>query len=218
MIKIFILLKRMRKQLLEPIMIYGLCFRYSYLLSNFYFVLVGLCAYKDFVLVFFFYFSFVDFYQRIPTRFMNMNENLSSSSTIKSNTTSKSPVWQYFKRVQINGVYRAQCLIDQCPATLSIPNWSTSSLFKHLRNIHKITTLKKNFNGRVVGGRVMPKLTKAKKKKLDHLALAAIVKDGRSFNDFHKGGIKEFLDVAIPGNKEILFYLFFIALACVNSK
>jgi hypothetical protein len=141
---------------------------------------------------------------------MNMAENLSSTSTIKSNTTSKSAVWQYFKRVQIDGVYRAQCLIDQCPATLSIPNGSTSSLFKHLRNIHKIITLKKNSNGRIVRGRVVPKLTKAKKKKLDHLALAAIVKDGRSFNDFHKSGIKQFLDVAIPGKKEILFHLFLL--------
>jgi hypothetical protein len=192
----------------------SLCFRYSYLLSNFYPVLVNLCAYKDFVLASLFCFSFVGFYQRIAARLMKMNENLSNTSTIKDSITSKSPVWQYFKRVQINGVYRAQCLIAQCPTTLSIPNGSTSSLFKHLKNIHKITTLKKKFNGRVIEGRVVPKLTKEKKKTLDHLALAAIVKDGRSFNDFHKSGIKRFLDAAIPGNKEIIFYFFYYFSLC----
>jgi len=141
---------------------------------------------------------------------MKMTENLSNTSTIKDNITSKSPVWQYFKRVQINGVYRAQCLIAQCPTTLSIPNWSTSPLYKHLKNVHKITTLKKKFNGRIIEGRVIPKLTKERKKTLDHLALAAIVKDGRSFNDFHKSGIKQFLDAAVPGDKEILFDLFLL--------
>ena len=139
---------------------------------------------------------------------MNMSENLFNIITIENNTTSKSAVRQYFKRVQVNGVYRAQCLIGQCPSTLSIPTGSTSPLFKHLKTVHQMTVLKKKFNGRVIEGRVIPKLTKEKKKKLDHLALAAIVKDGRSFNDFHKSGIKQFLDAAIPGNKEILLSFF----------
>jgi hypothetical protein len=132
-----------------------------------------------------------------------MDEDIQQSNTNKQGNTSNSPVWHYFKRVTINGVDRAQCLVDGCSKTLSMPNWSTSSLYKHLRHIHKINNLKKKSNGRVIVGRVVHKLTRTKKKKLDHLALEAIIKDGRSFNDFHKSGLKRFLQYAIPGNNEI---------------
>ena len=82
---------------------------------------------------------------------------------------------------------------------LSTPNCSTSSLIKHLRGIHKIDNLKKSSNGCVGTGRVIQKLTTARKKHLDRFALEAIVHDARSFNDFHKSGLKRFFQYAIPG-------------------
>ncbi|CAF1229855.1 unnamed protein product [Adineta steineri] len=114
-----------------------------------------------------------------------------------------SSVWNYFKRVSINGVNRAECLQKECGKTFSLVNWSTSALFKHLRDIHKIENLKKNTNGRVIIGRIQHKLSKAQKKKLDSLAIEAIIKDGRSFNDFNKTGLKRFLQYAIPGYNPI---------------
>jgi hypothetical protein len=51
-----------------------------------------------------------------------MNEDIQESNTIKQGYASKSPVWHYFKRVIINGVNRAQCLVDGCSKTLSMPN------------------------------------------------------------------------------------------------
>ena len=105
----------------------------------------------------------------------------------------KSAVWNHFKRVIINGVYRAQCLERGCKKTLSIPNLSTSSLHKHLRDVHKIEDLKKASNGHIKSAQSIQKLPKNKKKKLDHLALEPIIKDGRSFNDFNKSGLKRFL-------------------------
>ncbi|CAF4612781.1 unnamed protein product, partial [Rotaria sp. Silwood2] len=125
-----------------------------------------------------------------------MDENIHQVNTTKNNNRLKSPVWNYFKRVLINGVYRAQCLEKGCSKTFSLINWSTSSLFKHLRDVHKIENLKKNTNGRVIVGRVVPKLSKTTKKKLDHLAIEAVIKDGRSFNAFNKSG---FRDVATTG-------------------
>ncbi|CAF3926712.1 unnamed protein product, partial [Rotaria magnacalcarata] len=110
-----------------------------------------------------------------------------------------SQVWKYFKQVEIDGVLRAKCVYGSCTQTLSIPNWSTSSLIKHLRTVHKVDDLKKSSNGRVATGRVIQKLPKARKKRLDRLALEAIVHDGRSFNDFHRSGLKRFFQYAIPG-------------------
>ncbi|CAF1449689.1 unnamed protein product [Adineta steineri] len=129
-----------------------------------------------------------------------MSAQSSEADTFKKdNKRQRSSVWNYFKRVSINGVNRAECLEKECGKTFSLINWSTSALFKHLRDIHKIDNLKKVANGRVIIGRIQHKLSKAKKKKLDNLAIEAIIKDGRSFNDFNKTGLKRFLQYAIPG-------------------
>ncbi|CAF1479092.1 unnamed protein product [Adineta steineri] len=133
-----------------------------------------------------------------------MNPQSSEADTFKKdNKRQRSSVWNYFKRVSINGVNRAECLQKECGKTFSLVNWSTSALFKHLRDIHKIENLKKNTNGRVIIGRIQHKLSKAQKKKLDSLAIEAIIKDGRSFNDFNKTGLKRFLQYAIPGYNPI---------------
>ena len=136
-----------------------------------------------------------------------MDEDIQQVNTTGKLKPLKSPVWSYFKRVLIDGIYRAQCLENGCTKTLAIPNWSTSPLYKHLREIHKIEDLKKKPNGRGIVGGVIHKLTLTKKKKFDHLALEAIIKDGRSFNDFNKSGLKRFLQYAIPGNKKMLLFV-----------
>lgn len=41
-----------------------------------------------------------------------------------------------------------------------------------------------------------------KKKMLDHLAVEAIIKDGRSFNDLNKIGLKTFIENALPGKNQ----------------
>ncbi|CAF3428184.1 unnamed protein product [Rotaria socialis] len=132
-----------------------------------------------------------------------MDADIHQGNTNKKGNPMRSPVWQYFKRISINGVYRTQCLENGCDKTLALINWTTSPLFKHLRDVHKIHNLKKNSNGRVFVGRVKHKLAKTKKKKLDNLAVEAIIKDGRSFNDFNKTGLKQFLQYAIPGYKPV---------------
>ncbi|CAM2718545.1 unnamed protein product [Rotaria socialis] len=128
-----------------------------------------------------------------------MNQNTQPIKRTKKNYLLRSQVWKYFKQVEIDGVLRAKCVYGSCTQTLSIPNWSTSSLIKHLRTVHKVDDLKKSSNGRVATGRVIQKLPKARKKRLDRLALEAIVHDGRSFNDFHRSGLKRFFQYAIPG-------------------
>ncbi|CAM4982729.1 unnamed protein product [Rotaria socialis] len=87
-----------------------------------------------------------------------MDADIHQGNTNKKGNPMRSPVWQYFKRISINGVYRAQCLENGCDKTLALINWTTSPLFKHLRDVHKIHNLKKNSNGRVFVGRVKHKL------------------------------------------------------------
>ena len=136
-------------------------------------------------------------------------------STTNKNNVSRSPIWNYFKRVYINGVCRAQCLHIGCTKAFSIPNRTTSPLHKHLRNVHRIYNLKKQSNGRVATGRVRAKLLTRNKRELDNLA---IVKD-KSFNDFYKAGLKHLLQNTIPGNNNSSFRLviFYVRLLLVLS-
>ena len=96
-----------------------------------------------------------------------MNTNTQPIKGAKRNYLLRSQVWKYFKHVEIDGVIGAKCLYGRCTQMLSAPNCSTSSLIKYQRSIHKIDNWKKTSNGRVGTGRVIQKLTKARKKHLD---------------------------------------------------
>ncbi|CAF2662301.1 unnamed protein product [Rotaria sp. Silwood2] len=127
-----------------------------------------------------------------------MSEDIEAINVTKKSSARKSDVWNYFKRIETNGVFLAQCLKKECSKILSTPNWTTSSLIKHLNYVHKIRDLKKlpSYRFRASGG--VQKLSKEKKSHIDRLALEAIIKDGRSFNDFNKSGLKRFIQNIFP--------------------
>ena len=101
----------------------------------------------------------------------------------------ESSVWQFAIRTDTNDI--AMCKL--CNASIKTTNWSTTGLRKHLTQVHKLPTIEP------------PVLTeKAKmsnllKGELHSLVISAIVKDGRSFNDFRRTGMMKFLAKATPG-------------------
>jgi hypothetical protein len=117
-------------------------------------------------------------------------------------TTLKSDVWEYFHRCVSIGPLKAKCL--KCDKELLTPNYGTSSLKRHLIQIHGL----KQFNSTEVthSSTTTVSLSKTEKEKLDSLAVDAIIKDARTFGDFQKPGFKKFIDTLRPG--ESLFRLF----------
>lgn len=111
----------------------------------------------------------------------------------------KSDVWQYFERVADSHPLKAKC--KTCSEQLSTPNYGTSSLKRHLLQRHNLQQFASN---KVSGRHTTPiRLSKVEKKRLDDLAVKAIIKDSRAFGDFHKSGLKSFIDALKPG--KILF-------------
>ncbi|CAF1371007.1 unnamed protein product, partial [Didymodactylos carnosus] len=103
-----------------------------------------------------------------------------------------SKVWEYFNRVENEASLQAECII--CKQRLKTPNYSTS-LFKHLLK-HGIEYEK--------GGMLCTRtsaMSKEQKRKLDDLAIKAIVQGGRSFGDLRKLGISKFIQQCAPTHK-----------------
>lgn len=116
-------------------------------------------------------------------------------------TTLKSDVWQHFERVTDVFPLKAKC--KTCSEELATPNYGTTSLKRHLVQRHNLH----QFASNKVSSRqaTSTNLSKAEKKRLDELAVEAVIKDSRAFGDFHKSGIKKFIDALKPG--KILFFL-----------
>ncbi|CAF4467350.1 unnamed protein product [Rotaria sp. Silwood2] len=136
-----------------------------------------------------------------------INTSPSTSSDQQSTETSptqdviqnvpKSDVWQYFERCTSTGPLKARCLL--CQHELSTPNYGTSTLKRHLVQVHGI----KQFDSADAPSfSTTPiKISKSEKKALDLLAVNAIIQDGRGYGDLQKTGIKKLIDALKPGYK-----------------
>ncbi|CAM4794593.1 unnamed protein product [Rotaria magnacalcarata] len=109
----------------------------------------------------------------------------------------KSNVWEYFERCINVTPLKAKCLL--CAEELLTPNYGTSSLKRHLAQRHNLKQFGSILSSRSSTTTVI--LSKTEKKKLDSLAIDAIIKDSRAFGDFQKAGFKKFMDVLKPGYK-----------------
>ncbi|CAF3994990.1 unnamed protein product, partial [Rotaria sordida] len=114
----------------------------------------------------------------------DINTSPSTSSDQQSTETSstqdviqnvpKSDVWQYFERCTSTGPLKARCLL--CQHELSTPNYGTSTLKRHLAQVHDI----KQFDS------------------ADAPTVNAIIQDGRGYGDLQKTGIKKLIDALKP--------------------
>lgn len=131
------------------------------------------------------------------------NTNASTTESNGNASPKQSRVWKYFKRIEEGngGSSKAKCQIAGCGQILSTPAHSTTTLSRHLRDVHKMKEFDRTAETPLI--RMKRKLPVALKKKLDHAVLVAVIQDGRSFNDFAKAGIAEFIGLAIPGNKNL---------------
>lgn len=114
-----------------------------------------------------------------------------SDGLISNNKNLKSNVWDYAKKISPD---EASCL--KCKGTIKTTNGSTSTLRKHLFMKHNLTGLAANSASKK---KKTSLISRDRKIRLDHLANLAIFRDGRSFGDLRKSGIKQFLAEAIPG-------------------
>jgi hypothetical protein len=123
----------------------------------------------------------------------------------------QSLVWNYFERINTDEHLKAKCLVDGCGKILATPLHSTSTLMRHLRDVHKLTEFKSK--EKLVNRSNTKKISSQLKKKLDHAAIVAIVEDGRSFNDFSKKGFKKFIQLALPSKKIFVIVIYFLCLS-----
>ncbi|CAF1296806.1 unnamed protein product [Didymodactylos carnosus] len=116
------------------------------------------------------------------------NDNNLGSSRISSK------VWNYFTRSDNVKVLQAEC--NLCHVRIKTKNWNTSTLLRHLTGVHKIDHLS---DTAAIDRKCRNKLPLLKQRRLNAVAIEAIIQDGRTFNDFNKPGIQRFFQEALPG-------------------
>lgn len=129
-------------------------------------------------------------------------------------SSNESSVWKHATK---NEDGTASCRI--CGLVVKRTNGSTTGLRKHLLQVHKIQerTSKKN-------GNKSAKFSPSLRKELHTLVIEAIVKDGRSFDDFRRPGVMRIFQRIVPGKylSEILFIAWcrelFIEYFCIKSN
>ncbi|CAF4565531.1 unnamed protein product, partial [Rotaria sp. Silwood2] len=122
-----------------------------------------------------------------------------NQSTLTIGSAKQSRVWAYFERNYGDRSLQAKCLVDDCAKVLSTPLHSTSTLIRHLRVIHELDEFKpkENLAHRSKQKRIPVKL----KKKLNRAVVRTIIEHGRSFGNFSKSGLQQFIQLALPGYK-----------------
>ncbi|CAF1168436.1 unnamed protein product [Rotaria sp. Silwood1] len=130
----------------------------------------------------------------LPSTSTDEQSTKTSSNQHVIQSVSKSSVWQYFERCTLNGILKAKCLL--CQHILSTPNYGTSTLKRHLDQVHDI----KQTDSSAVpsSSTISNKISKPEKKALDLLAVNAIIQDARGFGDLQKPGIKKLIDALKP--------------------
>jgi hypothetical protein len=124
---------------------------------------------------------------------ISTNNDLSIATNEKTSTQS-SQVWKYAIRCP-DSEFSICCL---CPneKKISTNNGSTSTLRKHLITKHQLYELALPNNKRK---KTAPSINKNKKQHLHDLFTKCIIRDGRTFNDLQKPGLKKILQELIPG-------------------
>lgn len=126
---------------------------------------------------------------------------MTSTTTQRNKPSTRSIVWVYFQRTTVEDRLKAKCLVDGYTTILSTPSHSTSTLIRHLRDVHRMKDfqLQEDLPHHASKKRISTHL----KKRLDDAVLVAIVEDGRSFNDFSKKGLKKFIQEALPSKRTV---------------
>jgi hypothetical protein len=121
-------------------------------------------------------------------------ENVSSITIDETTMAQTSQVWQYAERCP--GTNYSTCCLCPDKKKISTNNGSTSTLRKHLISKHQLHDLELP-----PAKRKLPasSITDDKKQHLHGLFIKCIVRDGRTFNDFQKPGMKKLLEELIPG-------------------
>ncbi|CAF1424086.1 unnamed protein product [Adineta ricciae] len=117
-----------------------------------------------------------------------------SISTNETLVVHKSKVWQYTTRCQNSNF--SICLLCSDNKKISTNNGSTSTLRKHLVSKHKLYGLILSGDKRT---RVASSMNDEKMQRFHELFINCIIRDGRTFNDFQKVGLKYALQQIIPG-------------------
>ena len=129
---------------------------------------------------------------------VHSNEQESSSvDNGEGGTRLRSSVWSHATKIS---PAKSQC--NKCKKFIKTPNGGTSTLKKHLIDIHGLIHLKSLQSSRTK--KEKNELSRERKIRLDYLANLAIYEDGRTFTDLRKSGIRKFLAEAVPGN---VFYI-----------
>jgi hypothetical protein len=125
---------------------------------------------------------------------LTSTENVSSITTEETTMAQSSQVWQYANRCP--GTNYSTCCLCPDKKRISTNNGSTSTLRKHLISKHQLHDLALPPAKRK---RTVSSITNDKKQHLHGLFIKCIVRDGRTFNDFQKPGMKKVLEELIPG-------------------
>jgi len=125
---------------------------------------------------------------------LTSRENVPNITTNETTSVKSSQVWQYAVRCPDSNFSRC-CL---CPDNkkISTNNGSTSTLRKHLIAKHQLHELALPNSKRKS---IPSSISNNKKQHLHDLFINCIIRDGRTFNDFEKPGMKKILQEIIPG-------------------
>ena len=134
-----------------------------------------------------------------PQSLVSPTTMIAASDDALTNTTIKSNVWEHFERSADISSLKAKCLL--CKAELLTPNYATTSLRRHLIQRHGLQQFGSiQTSCPPVSYR---KLSKQEKRKLDSLAVDAIIHDSRVFGDFQKSGFRKFVDALKLGKNSL---------------
>ena len=121
-------------------------------------------------------------------------DNYSTITTNETTAVQASQVWQHAERCP-NSNYSI-CLLCPDNKKISANNGSTSTLRKHLISKHQVHELALPNNKRK---RIIASMDIKKTHQLNELFIKCVVRDGRTFNDLQKPGMKYVLQQIIPG-------------------
>ncbi|CAF1426303.1 unnamed protein product, partial [Rotaria sp. Silwood1] len=122
-----------------------------------------------------------------------------TSQEEKEETVLQSPkissVWKYAKRSRDKKY--AICLL--CDKHISTVNWSTTSIRRHLIEVHDTQELILSDDNKKKTSTISQRL----KEKFHKLSVKAIIKDNLPFNAFNNTGLSKLIQEAIPGYRPI---------------
>ncbi|CAF2116919.1 unnamed protein product [Rotaria magnacalcarata] len=120
--------------------------------------------------------------------------NCLTTTTIETTSVQSSQVWKYAIRCPNSNF----SICSLCPndKKISTNNGSTSTLRKHLISEHQLHELALPNNKRK---RIDPQISNNKKQHLHDLFIKCVIRDGRTFKDLQKPGLKKILQELIPG-------------------